>query len=145
MKDDCNTEENARIVYQQRYETFRHLDRIRWLLYGRIAVLLSTGLGAVFVVLRYSDVMPSNFLFATISLFVGFFLLLSGLSMKKIGKGIHENSKVLHAFGQKIGDVKIPKTQTSWRSVAWWISMAAVVSGGALMVFSLGCLVIGCC
>ena len=38
MNDNENeTLENVRTIYRKRYETFRHLDRMRWFLYGQIA------------------------------------------------------------------------------------------------------------
>lgn len=133
MKDD-DKKENARTIYLQRYETFRHLDRTRWLLYGQIAVVFSTF--AVSVILRFSKIVSPNLFLVTIFLFMGIILILSGASMGKVTKGLHENSKVLKKFGEQIGDNDIPITKISRHSVAWWMKWIAIIAGAASIILS---------
>ncbi|MGI9346950.1 MAG: hypothetical protein ACR2PV_03050 [Gammaproteobacteria bacterium] len=138
MSDDENeTLENARTIYRQRYETFRHLDRMRWFLYGQIAVVSSAG--GVSIFLRFSNVStstPLHGLFAIMIVLIGVVLVLSGIAMRRVAYGLHKNSVVLQKFGEKIGDSDIPITKTSPWSIAWWIQYAAILAGGALIAFS---------
>ena len=60
-------------------------------------------------------------------------LLLSGLVMLKIGKGIHMNGQVLSKAAALIGDTDIPPVSKWWKSVSSWITVILVFLGLVLI------------
>ena len=118
------------IIYIQRYETFRHLDRLRWLMF-QIAIATS---GAIIAVFR-------NFgkLYYFPLLSIGSILLLTGISMRRINLGIVKNGEFLHKIGKEVGDSEIPLPQFNVKSIAWWISWLMIIVG-IVLIISWACL-----
>lgn len=121
MSDKSNKE----TIYIQKYETFRHLDRLRWLMF-QIAIATSGAIIAVF-----SD-FGKLYYFPLFS--IGAILLLAGISMRKINLGIVKNGRVLHKIGKEIGDSEIPLPQFNIKSIAWWISWLMIIIGIVLII-----------
>jgi len=108
-------------IYRQRYETFRHLDKLRWQML-QIAIATSS---VVLVFRRGTSAKPGWWIWAI----VGMILLILGLAMVRIGNGIRKNGKVLRSAGNAIGDVNIPKQLSNWNSVSFWIAITMIIVG----------------
>lgn len=126
-------EKQAAEIYSQRYETFRHLDKLRWqMLQLLIAVASATAL-----VLRSTSGQVEWWFFALL----GFALLVLAFVMFKIGTGIRWNTIELKAAAEAIGDHGIPETANKWKSVAHWLAIfVAVLGAGLLLTGILGAL-----
>jgi uncharacterized membrane protein HdeD (DUF308 family) len=112
---------SAEIIYQQRYETFRHLDRLRWQML-QIGVAAGTILAAV---AGGANIQSRWWIW----LVIGLVLLLNGLAMEQIGNGIRKNSDVLLEAASAIGDTGIPKPSPWYSSRAFWIAGTMILSG----------------
>lgn len=115
-------------IYRQRYETFRHLDKLRW----QMLQLLVAVASATALVLRSSKG-PIEWWFYSL---LGFSLVVISVVMMKIGTGIRTNSQVLKRVASNVGDTGIPDVSSSWRSVAHWLSVSVCIIGSALLVRS---------
>ncbi len=116
-------------IYRQRYETFRHLDKLRW-------QMLQIAVAAGSVVLAFSrDGSSSPGWWALLA--TGIILLILAFAMVRIIHGIIKNGEVLHSIGNLIGDKSIPKPSWSWKSSSFWIVTIMAVVGVILIVFSL--------
>ena len=123
------TEKSAELeVYIQRYETFRHLDSMRYQVQN-ITVLLGT-LFAGYAVNEGGDYPP------ILGVVAGVILISFGITMRRITNGIVSNSKVLREFGQKIGDNNLPITSNDWRTANFWTSAITILIGIGLAVWS---------
>lgn len=112
-------------IYSQRYETFRHLDKLRWqMLQILIAVASATAL-----LLRYSS-NPVEWWFFCL---LGVALIVVGVAMYRIGQGIQANNLALKKAAKAIGDEDIPDISNFRRSVAQWIALLVGISGIALL------------
>ena len=116
-------------VYRQRYETFRHFDKLRW----QMLQLLVAVASATAVVLRSTEGAVEWWFFSLL----GFALLLISFVMFKISAGIRRNSEVLRHAAETVGDRRIPDVSNPWRSVAHWLALAVCVVGGALLISSI--------
>lgn len=125
MSEDSDIE-----IYRQRYDTFRHLDRMR---YQLLQILVAFG-GAVAIFFRFkSD--PAEWWFL---LLVGVMLLLIGYAMLRVSKGLWANNDALRKIGRKIGDTDIPPPQASWyRSVSCWIYVVVLFLGALFTLIGL--------
>lgn len=110
-------------IYKQRYDTFRHLDRLRWQMF-QIAV------GAAALILGFKGNLSLEW-----GSWVGVGLLFISLGYAKlrIGSGVVMNSKVLREFGAKIGDANIPEATEKGVSfrIAYVLIAFGIVSFGA--------------
>ncbi len=113
-------------IYRQRYETFRHLDKIRWQML-QIAVATSS---VVLVFGRGDAVKPGWWVWVAI----GAIFLILGLAMTKINSGAENNGEILRKFGHAIGDTKIPRNLSKYRSVSFWIATMMIVVGLVCLV-----------
>jgi len=101
-------QEDYKTIYEQRYETYRHLDKLRWFIF-QIAISVIAGI----LVLKNPG--QENNIFA-----IGLVLFSSGILMAKINYGIDKNNIVLQDVGEKIGDDSIPisKKNGKYKSVS---------------------------
>jgi len=106
-------------VYKERYETFRHMDKLRWQMLqivvgvgsfavlvlnntdGKFGPLVAAGIGAIFFLLWYVT--------------------------KRFNKSIAANGVVLKEFGAKVGDTSIPAPVNDWKSSSRWIEWAILL------------------
>lgn len=116
-------------VYNQRYETYRHLDKLRWQM---LQILIAIASATALVLRSTSGGVEWWFYFL-----IGFSLLSVSFVMLRIGSGIRANSIVLKAAGEAVGDDGIPDVSNKWNSVAHWIAIAVMVLGLFLVLFSL--------
>ena len=116
-------------IYRQRYETYRHFDKLRWqMLQILVAVASATAL-----LLRYTVGTLDWWFFC----FLGTSLLIIGLVMIRISDGIRANNKVLKKAAEAIGDNGIPAMLNPWKSVAHWISVLVIALGAFLLITSI--------
>lgn len=114
-------------IYQQRYETFRHLDKLRW-------QMLQIGIAAGSIVLAFgkgNDTQPEWWTWVA----VGVVLFISGLAMMKIGAGIKRNAEVLSKAGAMIGDTDIPVPTSKFSGVAFWIAFVMMLTGITFVIY----------
>ena len=118
-------EDGHKVIYEQRYETYRHLDNLRWFIF-QIAISVVAGILA----LQGQDQMPSI-------LPIGLLLFSSGLLIAKINNGIDENNIVLRDAGIKIGDTSIPDPsgRNKCQSVSW-LTAYGIIFIGLVMLLS---------
>ncbi len=116
-------------VYKQRYETYRHLDRLRWQM-----LQIAVGAGSLILAFARGDSKPEWLVFAV----VGLMLIMFGVVMLRIGHGIKMNGQVLSKAAALVGDADIPSVSKCWKSVAFWIASMLIVIGVV-------CIVLACC
>lgn len=112
-------------VYRQRYETFRHLDRLRWQM-----LQIAVGVGSLALAFGGGDKSgPEWWVLAVVGvLLVGF-----GVVMERIRHGIVNNGKVLRRAGSLVGDTEIPEASAYWKASSFWIALA-MTAGGVVCV-----------
>ena len=108
-------------IYKQRYDTYRHLDRLRWQVF-QIAV----GAGTLTLAFARGADKPGWWVLTI----VGFMLCIFGIVMLRIGHGIKKNGETLRKIGNEIGDDSIPVTKKWWKSVSQLIAVLLIASGG---------------
>ncbi len=120
MSDQNNLE-----IYKQRYDTFRHLDRLRWQMFqiavGAAALIL--GIGGTLTNLRWVSWVVIGLIFFCL-----------GFAKLKIGNRVVMNSKILREFGKAVGDVDIP--EATKKDISFRIARI-------LMVFGVICFICG--
>ena len=112
-------------IYRQRYETYRHFDKLRWQMLQILVAIAS----ATALLLRYTTGALEWWFFCLL----GASLLIIGFVMMRISDGIRANNKVLKKAAEAIGDNGIPAMLNPWKSVAHWISVLVVVLGASLL------------
>lgn len=115
-------------IYIQRYETFRHLDKLRW-------QMMQIGVVAGSAVLALGQERLENLTWWTWA-GIGFILLSAGISMMKIGHGIRLNGDALRQAAESIGDKDIPEFASRKESVSFWIAAVMNVLGMISIAFS---------
>lgn len=113
-------------VYRQRYETFRHLDRLRWQML-QIAVTVGS------LVLVFGNGRPGEPGWWTLAI-VGLLLLIFGWVMERIRRGIANNGITLRQVGERVGDTDIPTNAPWYSNASFWIATT-------IRVFGLVCLI----
>lgn len=113
-------------VYQQRYETYRHLDRLRW-------QMMQIGVTAASVIFAFSSEKESTLEVWT-WLGVGIVLIFSATAMLKISNGISANAKMLKIAGEHLGDSHLLESPRRRGSVAFWIAIT-MLSAGVMATF----------
>ena len=121
--------ENDIEIYRQRYETFRHLDRMRFQL---LQILVAVGAAAA-LFSRFRTTPAEWWAFALI----GLMLLLIGNAMSKVSNGLWRNNEVLHDIAVKIGDNDIPKSVSKKKSTSYRISLFVDMLGGLSLLIGL--------
>ena len=115
-------------IYIQRYETFRHLDKMRYHAQN-ITILLGT-LFAGYAAQLKGDYHPAA------GLVTGLIIISFGFTMRRITKGIVSNSIVLKEIGDKIGDTRLPIASAGWNTANFWTSSLTLLIGTALAAYS---------
>ncbi len=108
-------------IYRQRYETFRHLDKLRWQM---LQIAIATG-SVVLAFGTSTSTRPEWWTWAA----VGVILLILGIAMIRIGNGVRKNGEALRNAGNTIGDTNIPKQLSNSRSVSFWIAITMIIIG----------------
>ena len=125
--NDVKSGQFAIEIYQQRYETYRHLDGLRW-------HMMQIGVAAASIVFAFSNDSSSEpGWWSWVG--VGVVLIFSSVAMLKIGSGIAANAAVLKEAGEKLGDVGLPGTSVKRNSVAFWIAVVMLMTGVASIFF----------
>ncbi len=114
---------DSKTIYEQRYETYRHLDNLRWYIF-QIAISIVAG------IISLKDSIQKSGFFA-----IGFILFLSGLLIAKINHGVNNNA-VLSKVGKEIGDKSIPTKKIFYKSISWWIAFS-LITAGTIILFAL--------
>jgi len=122
-------DENSREVYRQRYETFRHFDKLRWQMFQLLAAVASTSA----LVLRVSDGDIQWWFYLLLGVSLG----LIALASDRISSGIRANNKVLARTAKLVGDDGIPEMVLFWKSLSHWIWKLVWLAGGLLILKSL--------
>lgn len=115
-------------VYKQRYETYRHLDRLRWQM-----LQIAVGAGSLILAFAGGGSEPVWWIFAA----VGLLLIIFGSVMLRIGDGINMNGKVLSKAASAVGDVDIPPTSKCWKSISFWVACFLILLGSVCVVSAL--------
>ena len=115
-------------IYTQRYETFRHLDKLRW----QMLQLLVAVASATALVLRSTTGPMEWWFFAPL----GFALLMIAFVMLRVGEAIRRNTEVLAQAAEAVGDHSIPDTSDKWKSVAYWLAIFVIFLGVGLLLYS---------
>lgn len=116
MSEDTNIE-----IYRQRYETFRHLDKLRWQM---LQIVVAVGSLSALVVRATDDPIEPWFYIA-----IGAILNLIALAIFRIDCGIRHNGRVLKEFGAKLGDEAIPDNAKNWRSTSVYMALIVGLAG----------------
>ncbi|MGR3290042.1 MAG: hypothetical protein ACU0C9_02435 [Paracoccaceae bacterium] len=119
------TSENTAEVYRQRYETFRHLDKLRWQM---LQILVAIGT-ATALVLRATPGAPEWWFYALI----GGSLVMIGWIISKINQGLRKNQLALQAAAETVGDMNIPNVSNKWKATSHWLSIGTSALGAFLL------------
>jgi len=122
------TDTNEMEIYKQRYETFRHLDSMRYQVQN-IAILLGT------LFAGYAASLDGSF-HPAFGLIVGIIFMSFAFTMRRISSGVVANSKTLKEFGEKIGDTALPEASLGWRTATFWTTLATFLIGAGLVIYS---------
>lgn len=116
-------------IYRQRYETFRHLDKLRWQIL-QIFVAVCTAFTILYKS-KTGTIEPFYFLiFGIIIIFLSYF-------MFKIGEGIIKNNFVLEKVGEKIGDTDIPISKNIWEASSHKFALSVFLFGFIISISSI--------
>ena len=116
-------------IYRQRYETFWHLDKLRWQMFQILAAIASS----TALVLRLAPGAIEWWFYLLLSIA----LLIVGCVMDKIGSGIRANALELDKAAQALGDCGIPDVSNRWNSLAQWIAILVILLGVILFGVSM--------
>ena len=111
-------------IYRQRYETFRHMDKLRWQM---LQIVIAVGSFSV-LVLNGTD---SRF-GALVVFGIGLIFFVLWYVIKRFNNSIYMNGLVLQEVGARIGDVSIPAAANNWKSSSRWIERS-------ILLLSIGC------
>lgn len=106
-------------IYRQRYETWRHLDELRW---KKIQFIIAIGSGAM-IVYRTVPNLADNWLFYTI---VGISIFVIAIFLLRNSYAIIANGKVLKSVSDDIGDHYIPDVSRLTKSFTFWLSCVLI-------------------
>ncbi|WP_217354183.1 hypothetical protein [Ruegeria arenilitoris] len=112
-------------IYNQRYETFRHLDKLRWQM---LQLLIAIASATALVLRSTTGEIEWWFYFL-----LGASLMTLSFVMLRIGSGIRKNAVELKTAADAIGDHGMPDVSNEWKSIAHWIAVL-VMGLGAFLV-----------
>ncbi|MCY4259010.1 MAG: hypothetical protein OXC91_01940 [Rhodobacteraceae bacterium] len=118
-------------IYRQRYETFRHLDRLRWQMLQLLIALIS---GTALVLKATTGPIGCG-----VFSLLGIALVLVAFVMHRISSGLRKNGRVLQQIGRALGDHEIPDISNPWHSIAHWLMLLVGLAGIGLAVWSGWC------
>lgn len=108
-------------IYKQRYETYRHLDKLRWQM-----LQIAVGAGSLVLAFGMADSSGPEWWILAV---VGLLLVIFGFVMERIRHGISMNGEVLQKVGVLVGDVDIPSTTRWWKNPSFWIASTIMALG----------------
>ncbi len=108
-------------IYRQRYETWRHLDKLRWQM---VQILVAIG-SASGIAIRVSDASLDNWFWVI----VGFSIIYIAISLERISQAIRHNAITLKNAGESIGDHGLPDVSDSKKSIMYWLTLFAGLTG----------------
>ncbi len=113
-------------IYEQRYETYRHLDKLRWYIFQ---VGMSV-IGAIISFYNKDDLLLIG---------IGLILLSTGLIMLKVNHGIDRNNVELKKVALKLGDDNIPDihNRSKFHSTCWMTSFALTLAGITILLYKI--------
>lgn len=116
-------------VYRQRYETFRHLDKLRWQMLQIVVAVLSA---AALVYRSSPDGLEGPF-----RALIGLALVTVAVVSWRISAGLAANGTVLREVGARVSDTAIPD-QSRWHA-SWtnWLTLFVGVGGLASLMIGL--------
>jgi len=114
-------------IYKQRYETFRHLDKLKWQMFQ---IAITIGPISLAVAEKYNQLS-----WGLLSVSIVWIIL--GLVMNKIQKGILRNGKTLQSAASKIGDLDIPNDNSKRKMISEWVSKLLIVFGFVGIILSI--------
>jgi hypothetical protein len=113
--------ETALEVYKQRYEVWRHLDKLRWQLVQLLVAIFS----ASALVVRATEGAVEWWF--TLALSTS--LIAIAFSMHRISGGIRRNQKMLRTSAEIVGDTDQPDVNQMGRSVYHWLTVTVGLAG----------------
>jgi len=131
---DTAEREIALEIYRQKYENFRHFDRLRWQSPG---VGLATG-SAVLALAREADGLPAWW---ALVIFGGLSILIYFV-MFRIRKGLEKNRDALDFVARILGDDSVPPTMLRF-GASWWFARFMFTLGVLSLVMAVVRFVIG--
>ena len=108
-------------IYRQKYEVFRHFDKLRW-------QIPTFTLGAGSLLLAFAPrkgEQPAWWSFVIL----GILLFFSSFAVFRVRMGIFKNHSALDAAAKAIGDTTIP-AQPKY-GATWWLSILLMLAGFA--------------
>ena len=128
-------QDRALEVYRQRYETWRHLDKVRYQLI-QVAVAAGAAL-AIFVQANDGEAYP-----LALIIFAGVLLLLWKI-LAKVNDAIVSNGAALKDFGNAVGDDRLPDVSKRVKSVFYYTEWILFFAGAIVGIWGLVAGVIG--
>lgn len=121
-----NKTSNYITIYEQRYETYRHLDKLRWFIF-------QIGISVIATIISFKHIKNSAIWG------VSFVLISTGLVMLKINHGIDKNNVILKKAATKIGDNGIPSIHKrhKFRSISWLVAYILTIIGISILLYKL--------
>jgi hypothetical protein len=116
-------------IYRQRYETFRHLDKLRWQM---LQFLIAIGTATALVI--RSTPGPLDWWFFCL---IGGSLVAISSVMFRISSGQRKNSVVLREAGEAVGDNGITDISNPYKTIGHWLMLAIGTLGLGLIVWGL--------
>lgn len=113
-------------IYRQRYEVWRHLDKLR---VQMIQILIAIGSGAALTIRLYPETAGAWFW-----VLIGGSVLAISIVMSRVSEGVRANNVVLKAAGEKIGDTGIPDNSDLNKSAVHWLTLVICLIGILLIV-----------
>ena len=113
-------------IYRQRYEVWRHLDKLR---VQMIQILIAVGSGAAVTVRLSPEFAGSSFW-----ILIGGSVFAIAVVMGRVSDGIRANNKVLKEAGSAVGDIGIPDNSDLNKSFMHWLTLAIGAAGLGLIV-----------
>ena len=66
---------------------------------------------------------------------VGLIFFLLGNAMLKISEGLRSNNEVLHDYGSRVGDDRLPSTAPRFKSISFWIAALVIFLGACFVIY----------
>ena len=117
-------------IYKQKYENFRHFDKLRWQA-PALALAITAG---VFTFLARTDL--HSWVVALLLIFLAITIWLCAFLMKRINLRIEQNRDALAAVAKRIGDDAIPESMKHGASDLFALFLRVVAVGCCVVAVS---------
>ena len=111
-------------IYRQKYEVYRHLDKLRW-----NVPTISLAAGTVLLTFSGENDSPKWWAFVVF----GILLLFSSYAVFRMRKGIAKNHQTLVEFASILGDNSISELKKRG-GATWWLAIVMFVGGLAAII-----------